>query len=113
MQKRGQGNVTSGTGCSGTLRVVASVPDVLALMREDLSEVVVFSHEASATAVTPLFPKIKGVVCTQGGATSHLAIVAREFDLACIMGCEIDYPGELDGCAVHFNAEGEIFIENR
>lgn len=111
MQKIGQGNVTSGTHCHGVLREVKSIPDVLRLMQEDLSDVVVFSREASATAVTPLFPKIKGVVCTLGGPTSHLAIVAREFDLACIMGSNIEYDGELDGCRVSFNSDGEIFLE--
>ena len=109
MEKIGQGNVTSGTGCRGILRVVESIPDVLGLMKEDLSDVVVFTREASVTAVTPLFPKIRGVICTLGGPTSHLAIVAREFDLACIMGSQIDYDGELDGCAIEFNADGEIF----
>ena len=111
MQKIGQGNVTSGQSCQGTLRVVESIPEVLQLMKEDLSEVVVFTREASATAVTPLFPKIKGVVCTLGGATSHLAIVAREFNLACIMGSDITYDGELDGRTVNFNSDGEIFLE--
>lgn len=110
MLKIGQGNVTSGTGCRGTLRVVASIPDVLELMKQELSEVVVFSREASATAVTPLFPKIRGVVCTQGGATSHLAIVAREFDLPCVMGATLDREDGLDGRAVEFNAAGEIFL---
>ena len=113
MLKIGQGNVTSGTGCRGTLRVVESVADVLGLMKEELSDVVVFTRDASVTAVTPLFPKIKGVVCTLGGATSHLAIVAREFDLACVMGSQIKHDGELDGCTIQFNAEGEIFLEDR
>jgi len=113
MVKIGQGNVTSGTGCRGALRVVENVPDVLALMKEDLSGVVIFTREASATAVAPLFPKIRGIVCTLGGATSHLAIVAREFDLACIMGSQIDLDGELDGCVIQFNADGEIFLEDR
>jgi len=111
MRKIGQGNVTSGKACLGTLRVIESIPDVLRLMKEDLGEVVIFTREASATAVTPLFPKIKGVVCTLGGPTSHLAIVAREFDLACIMGSTIDYDGKLDGCTVKFNSNGEIFLE--
>ena len=110
MLKIGEGNVTSGTGCQGRLREVKSLADVLELMRTDLSDVVVFTREASATAVTPLFPKIRGVVCTLGGATSHLAIVAREFDLACIMGSRIDYEGELDGCTISFNDKGEIFL---
>ena len=112
MQKIGRGNVTSGNGCRGILREVTTVPDVLALMKQDLSEVVVFTREASATAVTPLFPKIRGVVCTLGGPTSHLAIVAREFDLPCIMGSEIEFDGQLDGQRIQFNAEGDIFIED-
>jgi len=46
------------------------------------------------------------------GATSHVAIVAREFDLACIMGVQFELQGELDGCVVRMNAEGEIFMES-
>lgn len=111
MIKIGQGNLTSGGECQGTLRVVEDVADVLRLMKEDLVDVILFTRSASVTAVTPLFPKIKGVICTQGGATSHLAIVAREFDLCCIMGSEIDYQGELEGSSISFNREGEIFAE--
>ena len=111
MVKIGYGNMTSGNECLGTLRVVEDVADVLRLMKEDLSATIVFTASASATIITPLFPKIKGVICTQGGATSHLAIVAREFDLACVMGSHIDYEGELDGSIIRFNTEGEIFLE--
>lgn len=111
MVQIGHGNSTSGKECQGTIRIIEDVADVLRLMKEELSNVVVFTRSASATVITPLFPRIKGVICTQGGATSHLAIVAREFDLACIMGSHIDYQGELDGCTVNFNPEGEIFLE--
>ena len=111
MVKIGQGNVTSGSGCQGVLRVVESVEDVLGLMKEDISDVILLTPTASATIMTPLFPRIKGVVCSTGGATSHVAIVAREFDLSCIMGVQFDYEGELDGCAIDMNAEGEIFAE--
>jgi phosphoenolpyruvate-protein kinase (PTS system EI component) len=90
---------------------VESVADVLGLLKEDVSDVVLFTPTASATIMTPLFPRIKGLVCTTGGETSHVAIVAREFNLPCIMGSEIDYDGELDGCIVNFNQEGEIFFE--
>jgi phosphoenolpyruvate-protein kinase (PTS system EI component) len=90
---------------------VESVADVLGLLKDDVSDVVLFTPTASATIMTPLFPRIKGLVCTTGGETSHVAIVAREFNLPCIMGSEIDYDGELDGCIVNFNQEGEIFFE--
>jgi len=90
---------------------VESVADVLGLLKDDVSDVVLFTPTASATIMTPLFPRIKGLVCTTGGETSHVAIVAREFNLPCIMGSEIDYDGELDGCIVNFNQQGEIFFE--
>jgi len=111
MRKIGQGQVTSGHECRGTLRAVESLEDVLRLMKTDVSEAVIFTHSASATAVTPLFAKIKGVICTTGGATSHLAIVAREFDLPCVMGSEIQDQQPLDGRPVYFSPEGEIFVE--
>jgi phosphohistidine swiveling domain-containing protein len=112
MVKIGQGNITSGGNCQGVLRVVESVEDVLRLMKEDISATILLTPTASATIMTPLFPRIKGVVCTTGGPTSHVAIVAREFDLACIMGAQFDFHGDLDGCAVSLNAEGEIFTES-
>jgi len=111
MVKIGQGNVTSGKGCQGVLRVVESVEDVLGLMKEDISNVILLTPTASATIMTPLFPRIKGVVCSTGGATSHVAIVAREFDLSCVMGVQFDFEGELDGCVIIMNVEGEIFAE--
>ncbi len=115
MVKIGQGNVTSGGDCQGLLRVVESVEDVLRLMKQDISEVILLTPTASATIMTPLFPRIKGVVCTTGGATSHVAIVAREFDLSCIMGVQFDpqfdHEGELDERVISMNSEGEIFAE--
>ena len=111
MKKIGQGNPTSGKGCQGVLRAVNDVPDVLRLLKEDLSEVILFTRSASATVVTPLFPRIKGVVCTTGGDTSHIAIVAREFDLACLMGAQLEFDGEIEGRSCHFDEEGELFLE--
>ncbi len=110
MTKIGHGEITSGKGCTGVLRSVQSIQDVLELMQKDLSETIVFTTSASATTLTPIFPKIKGIICTAGGPTSHLAIVAREFGLPCVMGSEIHYDGQLDGQRVSFNDEGEIFL---
>jgi phosphoenolpyruvate-protein kinase (PTS system EI component) len=112
MPKIGQGLLTSGRECQGTLRVVETIQDVLCLMREDLSEVILFMQSASATTATPLFAKIKGIVCTAGGATSHLAIVAREFDLPCVMATAMEYANALDGRRVSLNQKGEIFLDN-
>ena len=112
MKKIGKGMLTSGTHCEGTLRQVQTIQDVLKLMKGDLSDVILFMNTASATTATPLFAKIKGVLCTAGGATSHLAIVAREFDLPCVMAGELNTSDNLDGCRVSFNHDGEIFLED-
>ena len=112
MQKIGQGMLTSGGECTGTLRAVDSIQDVLRLMKGDLSDVILYMKTASATTATPLFAKIKGILCTAGGATSHLAIVAREFDLPCIMACEIHGDPPLDGRTVSFNQQGEVFLDH-
>jgi phosphoenolpyruvate-protein kinase (PTS system EI component) len=111
MRKIGSGQLTSGGECRGTLRLVESIEDVLRLLKTDLAEVIVLTHSASATAITPLFPKIKGLVCTAGGPTSHLAIVAREFDLPCLMACEIPGEDALDGRLAAMTAAGEILLE--
>ncbi len=111
MRKIGKGMLTSGGDCEGTLRQVQTIQDVLKLMKGDLSDVILFMNTASATTATPLFAKIKGVICTAGGATSHLAIVAREFDLPCVMASEMNPEENLDGRKVVFNREGEIFLD--
>jgi phosphoenolpyruvate-protein kinase (PTS system EI component) len=110
MHKVGKGMLISGSECDGVLRVIETVQDVIGLMKTDVSNVILFTRSASATTVTPLFSRIKGVICTAGGPTSHLAIVAREFDIPCVMASEIQYDGNLDQQSVCINKEGEIFL---
>ncbi len=111
MSRIGRGLLTSGTECTGRLRAVETVQDVLALLKSDVSDTILFTRSASATAVTPLFARIKGIVCTSGGATSHLAIVAREFDLPCVMALEVENGAAVDNVLVRITAEGEVLSE--
>jgi phosphoenolpyruvate-protein kinase (PTS system EI component) len=111
MLRIGGGMLTCGGACRGTLRRVSGVADVLRLMQTDLSGVILLTNAASATFVTPLFPLIRGIVCTTGGATSHIAIVAREFNLACVMAAGIDHDGELEGRMVGFTEDGTLYLE--
>lgn len=104
-----RGLVASGTGCQGVVRHVVHVADVLALMREpDLSETILLTESATATAVVPLLDRVCGLICTSGGITSHLAIVSREFGLPCIMAAELDDPAGLDGAHVVMEADGTL-----
>jgi|FaiFalFF_MnMetaG_3_1042247.scaffolds.fasta_scaffold01018_6 phosphohistidine swiveling domain-containing protein len=112
MRKIGEGEPTSGQGAVGILRKVETLEDVLRLMETDLSETIVFTPSASVTAVTPILPKIRGIICASGGFTSHLAIVAREFDLPCLMGSRLEEEvSAFEGRRIRFTAQGEIFLE--
>jgi len=104
-----KGLVASGKGCEGVVRLVSRVADVFALMqRPDLGETILLTESATATAVVPLLDRVRGLICTSGGLTSHLAIVSREFGLPCIMGAELADPSELDGVRVLMAADGTV-----
>ena len=68
------------------------------------------SNSPSATAIVPLLSKVRGIVCADGGMTSHLAIVSREFGLPCVMAADVGSLGDLDGKAMTVSAEGEIAV---
>ena len=108
MTKIGAGQTVSGHGCQGVLHSANTVEEVFELLtRDDLDEVILLTDAASATAVVPLLPKVKGVVCRSGGPTSHLALVAREFGLDCIMSADID-DNDVEGAVVELTADGDI-----
>jgi signal transduction protein with GAF and PtsI domain len=41
------------------------------------------------TFLSPILAELKAVVCTAGSLESHLAILAREFEIPCVMGAEL------------------------
>lgn len=107
MEVIGRGQVASSGDVEGILCRADDVEQVFALMkRPDLDEVILLTGSASATAVVPLLAKVRGVVCESGGVTSHIAIVAREFNLPCILGAEIE--ADVEGRRVRLEEDGAI-----
>lgn len=105
----GHGTKVSGSETEGVLHAANNTDQVFALMRhEQLDEVILLTDSASATAVVPLLPRVRGVVCRSGGMTSHLAIVSREFGIPCLMGAELPADAELEGARITIDAEGAI-----
>ncbi len=96
----------------GKLHVIKDIEDVLRLMNNGADDAIVLLDLAGATTITPIFSSIIGIICTTGGITSHLAIVAREFDLACIMGADVTFDTRLQGKRVKLSKTGEIFISD-
>lgn len=105
----GEGELVFGDDVTGTARQANTVEDVLELLDDpDLAEVVLVTNSASATAVMPLLPEIRGVVCSAGGPTSHMAMVARDFGLPCIMGATSIDPADLDGQRIQLTKDGQV-----
>lgn len=105
----GRGVVASGTGCEGVIRRASAIEDVFTLLRHpELAETILLTDSATATALVPLLPKVRGLICTSGGITSHLAIVAREFGLSCVMAAVVDHAGGLEGIRVVIDPDGGI-----
>lgn len=69
----------------GIAEVANDTDAVLALLKRDLSEIILIVSLASATGIAPALPEVRGIVCTSGGPTSHLALVAKEFGIPCVM----------------------------
>ena len=65
----------------GPARVITSFEDFPKLQH---GEILVCPY--TATAWTPLFPKIKGVVTDTGGMLTHAAITAREYRIPAVVG---------------------------
>jgi phosphohistidine swiveling domain-containing protein len=106
----GRGTTVSGGAVTGVLRTANTVDEVLALLTApDLDETIIVTDSASATSVVPLLARVKGVICRSGGLTSHLAIVCREFELACVVGAD-DLPenGALEGASGGIREDGSI-----
>jgi phosphoenolpyruvate-protein kinase (PTS system EI component) len=104
-----QGLVASGAGCEGIARRASAVADVLALLQApDLDETILLTESATATTIIPLLGGVRGLICTSGGVTSHVAILSREFGLCCVMGAELEDLAVLDGARVVIEADGTI-----
>jgi signal transduction protein with GAF and PtsI domain len=104
----GRGTIVSGKGDFGGRTVQADdIAAVLALVDTDLSDAILLTDQASATAVAPILPNLAGVICTQGGESAHLAIVSRALALPCMMGAKFDVAVE-PGTTLHVDGEGRI-----
>ncbi len=93
----------------GTLRVMetaADVLDLMDLMDQGPMDVIVLVRDAGATFLAPLYHDLTGVICTAGTLRSHIGIVTREFQVPCVMACELDQALE-DGTEVELDCSAE------
>ncbi|TFF63591.1 MAG: hypothetical protein EU521_01035 [Promethearchaeota archaeon] len=94
LKKLGKGlSCSSDLVAEGILKYIKTIDDVISLF-DSAKGIICLVEDAGTTTLGPILSDLSGVVCTNGGPGSHLAIVSREFDIPCIMG--IDLKKDLD-----------------
>lgn len=89
---------SGGAEVEGTLKEIRSPRDALDLCEGEASQnLIVLLKTAGVTIITPILSMIKGIICTTGGTSSHLAIISREYRIPCIMATSFSQCEDLDG----------------
>jgi len=95
------------TGCyEGRSRVIESLEDLPKLQKGD-----VLVTRSTSAAFNSLLPLVGAIVTDRGGLMSHAAIVAREYALPGVVGCQVATRTIRDGAWVRVDADkGEVTI---
>ena len=101
----GQGLISLKLTAEGELRYIKSIQEVVDLWKEGADGKIVLVDDAGTTTLSPILPKLAGVVCTSGALGSHLAIVTREFEIPALMGTNIEDPDALHGKRVRIEPD--------
>lgn len=71
---------------------------------------IIVSHMTSVD-FCPLFDKVSGIITEEGGMTSHAAVVAREYEIPCVVGVKEAISNFKDGDLIKLCGNtGEISI---
>ena len=93
----------------GVWRLLDGPDDVLALMDTGADGIIAVVRDAGATFLAPIYHELTAVVCTGGTVRSHIGIVSREFQVPCVMGCQLTAEPE-PGTEVELDCSGEEAI---
>lgn len=74
---------------TGSVRHFHSPDDVINSLDSDLESTIAVVRSGGTTFLSPVLGRLGGVVALDGTLRSHLAIVAREFELPCLVGTEL------------------------
>lgn len=98
---------------TGSARWFETPADVVLADIDQLHETVAFVRQPGVAFLAPILGHLRGVVCTIGSVNSHLALVALQYGLPCIMGADLREPVE-DGTQVelemHADRRGRILV---
>jgi phosphohistidine swiveling domain-containing protein len=96
----------------GPVRVVVGLQAIVALMREPSVEPsIIVTNEAGGSAISTIIRHAKGIVSTIGGANSHIVVVARDYNVPCIVGASgLNLDSLETGTRMRMNVDGRVQI---
>jgi phosphoenolpyruvate-protein kinase (PTS system EI component) len=95
------------------LRVIKGVQDIVALMKEDDGGegCIALTNFAGGSAVSTIIRHTRAIVSTIGGPNSHIVVVARDYNVPCVVGAgEIELDALEDGSRLRLSAGGEVSV---
>jgi phosphohistidine swiveling domain-containing protein len=93
---------------SGKVRIVSGSEDFAKVEKGDI---VVMKY--GKTDIIEIIDRISGLITDQGGKASHLAVIAREMGIPCIVGTQRATEVLLEGDEVTMGSDGTIRISRR
>lgn len=94
------------------LRVINGIQDIVKLMREDDAEdCIAVTDVAGGSAVSTIIRHTRAIVSTIGGPNSHIVVVARDYNVPCIVGAAGIELGQLEnGTPLRLSPEGDLSL---
>jgi len=96
----------------GPVRVVVGLPAIVELMRDKSAEPsIIVTNVAGGSAVSTIIRHAKGIVSTIGGPMSHIVVVARDYEVPCIVGASaLDLAVLKSGTQMRMRQDGTVEI---
>lgn len=114
MSEIGRGRLVAGGSqqVRGRFTAVLEVDALLGLLDSDDGELIIYLSRPNVTMIAPLYERLVGIVCEHGNETSHVAIVARELSLPCVVQAHLEHDiEELEGRWVLIDEEGTLRLQ--
>lgn len=93
----------------GRFVALVDVEDLMAVMDDGDDDLVAYVESPNVTMIAPVSQRLVGIICLTGDELAHIAIVARELGVPCLVESKLTKPiEELRGARVRISREGAI-----
>jgi signal transduction protein with GAF and PtsI domain len=96
----------------GRLVALVGVEDLMAARDDGDDDLVAYVESPNVTMIAPVSQRLVGIICLTGDELAHIAIVARELGVPCLVESQLAEPvEELRGARVWISRDGTITAE--